>query len=57
MPSILKCASGPCRASSRLRLPYRYRANVAHIRQSMLDSGLGFQVKELEKFQPFPSSF
>jgi hypothetical protein len=34
----------------------RCRANVAHIRQSRTDSGLGFQVTVLQIFQVVPSS-
>ena len=34
----------------------RCRANMAHIRQSMPDSGLGFQVKVRITFQVIPSS-
>ena len=34
--------------------PVRCRANVAHVRQSRLDSGLGFQLKSLEKITLFP---
>jgi hypothetical protein len=33
-----------------------YPANLAHIRQSRPDSGLGFQVKVLQTFQVVPSS-
>ena len=36
--------------------PGRRRANMAHIRQSRPDSGLGVQVKVLETFQIVPSS-
>ena len=35
---------------------YRFRANMAHIRQSRPDSCLGFQVKALDTFQGVPSS-
>ena len=34
----------------------RFQANMAHIRQSRPDSGLGFQVKGLVTFQAVPSS-
>ena len=36
--------------------PNRCRASVEHVRQSKLDSGLGFQVKFLESFQVVSSS-
>ena len=32
------------------------RANMAHVRQSRPDSGLGLQVKVLRPFQVFPST-
>ena len=32
----------------------RCRANMAHIRQSRSDSGLGFQAKGLKRFEWFP---
>jgi len=35
---------------------HRFRANMAHVRQSRPDSGLGFQVKVLKPFQVDPSS-
>ena len=35
----------------------RCRANVAHLRQSRPDYGLGFQVKFLKTFQVVPFSF
>ena len=38
------------------KLGYRCRANMAHIRQSRPDSGLGFQVKILTPFHVVPSS-
>jgi len=44
-------------AQSRLqsdRLPLR--ANMAHLRQSKTDPGLGFQVKVLDNFKVVPSS-
>ena len=33
---------------------FRSRANMAHIRRSRPDSGVGFQVKVLQKFKLFP---
>ena len=36
--------------------PYRSEGNMAHIRQSWPDSGLGFQVKVLKPFSGDPSS-
>ena len=38
------------------KMPNRCRPNLAHIRQSRPDSGLGFQVKVLKIFQDVPSS-
>jgi len=35
---------------------HRCRANSAHVRQSLPDYGLGFQVKILEPFEVFPSA-
>ena len=35
----------------------RCRANMAHIKQSRPDAGLGFQVMVLETFEFVPSSF
>ena len=35
---------------------YRCRANVAHIKQSRPDSGLGVQVKVVKTFQVVPTS-
>ena len=37
-------------------IPDHSRANVAHIRQSRPDSGLGFQVQVLETYERVPSS-
>ena len=36
------------------KFPCRYGAIMAHIRQSSLDSGLGFQLKDLKYFSSFP---
>jgi len=36
---------------------FRCRANMAHVRQSRPDSGLGFQAKVLKIFSSVPSSF
>ena len=41
---------------NRQSLKVRCRANMAHIRQSRPDSGLGFQVDVLEPFHVVPSS-
>jgi len=37
-------------------VPSRCRANMAHVRQSRPDSGIGFQVKVPEMFQVVPCS-
>ena len=39
-----------------LRMKVRCRTNMAHVRQSRPDSGLGFPVKVLKTFEVFPSS-
>jgi hypothetical protein len=39
-----------------LEMEERFRANIAHTRQSRPDSGLGFQVKFFEMFQGVSSS-
>jgi hypothetical protein len=43
------------RLKSKAPSRYRSRANMAHIRQSRPDSGLGFQVKVLKLFKGVPS--
>jgi len=48
--------SGTCFFAWEYMVASRCRANVAHIRQSRPDSGLGFQVKVLKTFKDVPSS-
>ena len=45
-----------CVRSMKPQPPTRCRANVAHVRQSRPDSGLGFQVKVLNTLQGVPFS-
>ena len=54
------CRRGASRGLDRLGLPpFRCRANMAHIRQSRPDSGLGVLAKVFERVEviPFPLGF
>jgi len=52
-PCTLRC---PQRPYTHSESPCRCTANMAHVRQSRPDSGLGFQLKVLKPFEAVPSS-